>query len=97
VDTIGLYNPATGAFFLRNSNSTGIADLAFAYGPGGAGLKSLVGDWNGDGADTVGLYNPAGGAFFLRNSNSTGIADLAFGYGPGGAGWIALIGDWDGL
>jgi hypothetical protein len=92
-----LYNPSAGTFFLRNTNSTGVADIAFAYGPGGVGWKPLVGDWTGGGTDTIGLYNPSGGTFFLRNSNSTGVADIAFAYGPAGAGWLPLKGDWDSL
>ena len=96
-DTAGLYNPTTSTFFLRNSNSIGVADVSFAYGPAGAGWTPVVGDWNGgDGIDTPGLYNPATGAFFLRNLNSIGVADLSFSYGPGGLGWIPLVGDWNG-
>jgi hypothetical protein len=94
--TAGLYNPAGGGFFLRNSNSTGVADISFAYGPAGAGWLPLVGDWNGDSTTTVGLYNPSAGSFFLRNSNSSGVADISFAYGPGGAGWLPLVGDWNG-
>jgi hypothetical protein len=95
-DTIGLYNPGGAAFFLRNTNSTGVADVSFAYGPAGAGWIPLVGDWNGDGVDTIGLYNPAASTFFLRNSNSTGVADLSFAFGPAGAGWLPIVGDWNG-
>ena len=94
--TIGLFNPATSTFFLRNTNSTGVADLSFAYGPAAAGWLSIAGDWNNDGVDTIGLYNPAASTFFLRNSNSTGVADLSFAYGPAGAGWIPIVGDWNG-
>jgi hypothetical protein len=32
---------------LRNSNSSGYADKAFAYGPAGAGYSPIVGDWIG--------------------------------------------------
>ena len=96
VITIGLYNPATRTFFLRNSNSSGVADLSFPYGPAGAGWIPLVGHWPGPGVTTVGLYNPATGTFYLRNSNSGGVADLTFSYGPAGAGWIPLVGDWTG-
>ncbi|KAB2935822.1 MAG: hypothetical protein F9K25_02540 [Candidatus Contendobacter sp.] len=94
--TIGLYNPATSFFFLRNSNTQGIADLTFNYGPPGAGWLPIVGDWNGDGTATIGLYNPATSFFFLRNGNTQGIADLTFSYGPPGAGWIPVAGDWNG-
>ncbi|HKA23011.1 MAG TPA: putative Ig domain-containing protein [Blastocatellia bacterium] len=95
-DTIGLYNPAGGAFFLRNSNSGGVADISFAFGPAGAGFIPLVGDWNGDGVKSIGLYNPASGAFFLRNSNTAGIADISFNFGPAGLGFVPLVGDWNG-
>jgi len=92
VDTVGLYNPNNGVFYLRNSNTTGVADVTFTYGPAGAGWVPIVGDWDGDGVDTVGLYNPAGATFFLRNSNSVGTADVTFGYGvPGDQ---PVVGKW---
>jgi hypothetical protein len=46
IDTVGLYNPASGTFFLRNANTPGAADLTFAYGPAGAGWTPLAGDWD---------------------------------------------------
>ena len=95
-DGPGLYIPGSGAFFLRNSNSNGPADLVFTFGAGGAGLVALNGDWNGDGLDTPGLYDPATGAFFLRNSSSSGPADVVFTFGAGGQGFVPLTGDWDG-
>ena len=94
--TIGIYKPALGGFFLRNSNSVGSADIVFSYGPGNAGWVPLVGDWNGDGVDTVGLYVPASGMFYVRNSNTFGSADVAFTYGPVGGSWIPVVGDWNG-
>ena len=96
VDTIALWDPASSIYFLRNSNSTGVADMVFGYGPSGQQWIPLVGDWNGDGVDTVGLYNPASSTFFLRNSNSSAPADMVFVYGPAGAGWIPIVGDWNG-
>ena len=45
-DTIGLYNPATSVFYLRNTNGTGYADVTFAYGPAGAGWIPIAGDWD---------------------------------------------------
>ncbi len=94
--TNGLFNPATGTFYLRNSNSAGVADLAFRFGPANAGWIPLVGDWDGNGTDTAGLYSPASGTFYLRNSNSAGVANVAFRFGPANAGWVPLVGDWDG-
>src|SRR6185369_2611115 len=93
--TAGVYVPSTGTWFLRFANSGGNADLAFSFGPGGAGLVPLAGDWDGDGADTPGLYNPATGAFFLKNSNGPGPADVVFTFGPGGGGLAPVTGDWD--
>ncbi len=95
-DSAGIYVPSTGAWFLRNTNSSGSADAVFTYGPGGSGLVPLSGDWDGDGESSPGLYNPATGAFFLRNSNSSGAADAVFTFGPGGGGLVPLAGDWDG-
>jgi hypothetical protein len=95
--TIGLYDPANAAFFLRNSNTGGIADITpFTFGPAGLGWIPLAGDWNGDGIDTIGLYDPVHAAFFLRNSNTGGVADISFNFGPSGLGWIPLVGDWNG-
>jgi N-acetylneuraminic acid mutarotase len=68
--SVGLYNPTEGAFFLRNAPSSGPADFAFSYGPGGAGWRAITGDWNGDGDDTVGLYDPYEDVIFLKNRSS---------------------------
>ena len=96
MDTVGLYNPGTSIFYLRNANSTGVADVTFAYGPAGSGWTPIVGDWNADSIDTVGLYNPGAANFYLRNTNNTGVADVTFMYGPAGGGWSPIAGDWDG-
>jgi subtilisin-like proprotein convertase family protein len=92
LDTIGLFDPATGSYFLRNSNSSGGADVVFSFGPGGA--MPITGDWNGDGTDTAGVYIPGTGAFFLRNTNTPGPADIIFTFGGGGA-LVPLVGDWN--
>jgi hypothetical protein len=106
--TVGLYNPVTSTFYLRNSNSlqgptdTGDADITFAFGPPDAGWIPIVGDWNGDGKDSIGLYNPSQSKFFLRNTTSLqgptdkGYADVTFTFGQPGAGWIPITGDWTG-
>lgn len=87
-DTVGVHRG--GRFDLRNSNTTGFADVEAVYG-----LPSdlpLVGDWDGDGVDTIGTFRS--GVFYLRNSNSTGYADITFGYGLPGD--IPIAGDWNG-
>jgi hypothetical protein len=93
-DSIGVYDPASGAWFLRNTNSPGGADVTVVYGPPNA--TPLVGDWNGDGTDTIGIYDSATGAFFLRNSATPGGAEILFTFGAAGAGLTPLAGDWNG-
>lgn len=95
-DTVGVYVPTSGSWFLRNMNSSGAANVVFGYGPANLGWIALRGDWDGNGTDTVGLYDPASGNFFLKNTNAAGGADLVYGFGPAGLGWRPLVGDWDG-
>ncbi|MCC0100324.1 CHAP domain-containing protein [Streptomyces flavotricini] len=61
--------------------------------PFGAGVREVMGDWDGDGVDTPGIYR--GNHFALRNSNNAGFSDIDFAYGNGGD-WIPIAGDWDG-
>jgi len=75
--TIGLYDPSTGTWHLRNTNSAGDDDLTFTFGPTNSTQMPVTGDWNGDGITTVGLYNSSTGAWSLRNANSTGGTDVS--------------------
>ena len=77
-----------GVYFLRNTNTAGNADLAFAFGS--PGDIPVTGDWNGDGIDTIGMYR--NGVYYLRNTNTAGNADLAFTYGSTGD--IPVTGKW---
>ena len=88
-DTVGLYDPATGTYFLKNSNSGGMADITFPYGPSSSTWLPTAGDWNADGTFTIGLYDPGTSTWFLRNANSAGSADLVFTFGVNGAKPIA--------
>jgi cell wall assembly regulator SMI1 len=92
IDTIGVYDPAAATFFLRNSNSAGVADLTFNYGI--PNWIPIAGDWDGDGIDTIGVYNPDTATFYLRNTNTAGFADITFVYGA--PNWIPIAGDWNG-
>jgi hypothetical protein len=83
-DHIGMYDPATGTFHLKNSHTGGAADLSFAFGGTGSAIYPVVGDWDGDGVDTVGVYDSSQGRFLLRNSNSAGSADINLLYGNPG-------------
>jgi hypothetical protein len=89
-DTTGVFRPGNGMIFLKNSNDTGIADVALNYGTGGD--YPVVGDWDGNGTVTIGIYRD--GYFYLRNSNTVGFAEIIFPFGLPGDQPIA--GDWDG-
>ena len=88
--TAGMFDPSTGTWYLKNSNSAGAPDFApFRYGA--PGWVPLVGDWNADRAATVGVFDPATATWYLKNSNSPGAPDIApFAYGA--PGWIPVLG-----
>jgi hypothetical protein len=96
-----------GKWYLRNTLTSGPANLTFSYGRADADLP-VMGDWNGDGDDTVGVVRfPAGATgeftWFLRNTNSAGAASVTpFQFGTvrfvavDRLGSIPIVGDWDG-
>jgi len=86
-----VFRPSNGIIFLKNSNDTGIADIALNYGL--PGDQPVTGDWNNDGFDTIGVYR--NGQFMLRNSNTIGFAEVIFGLGNPGD--MPIAGNWDGL
>jgi len=94
-DSVGLHRPSTSQMFLRNSLSTGPADVAFAYGGQSSDL-AFYADWDGNGTDTVGVFQAPspffgfGGAVMLRNTNSAGNADYVLGVGE--TGWRPIAG-----
>ena len=57
IDTIGLYQKSTGAFYLKNTNAAGNADNMFTYGWASStgDLVPLVGDWTGQITSTTGV------------------------------------------
>jgi GH25 family lysozyme M1 (1,4-beta-N-acetylmuramidase) len=77
--------------YLRNSTTSGVADVAYPFGapPGG---RTLMCDWDGNGTDTPGVF--VNGTWYITNSTSGGVADQVFGYGQPGD--IPVCGDWDG-
>ena len=89
-DTTGVFRPTNGILFLKNTNTSGFADIGANYGI--PGDYPIVGDWDGDGDVTIGVYR--NGTFFLRNANTVGFADLAFPFGQPGDQPVA--GDWNG-
>jgi hypothetical protein len=92
--TPGVFDPTTGTWYLRSSNSGGAPDAGkFAYGA--PGWIPVVGDWDGDGTTTVGVIDPTTETWYLRNKNSAGGPDYApFKFGA--PGWVPVVGDWTG-
>ena len=79
-----------GKWALRNTNTTGSANVAFSYGR--ATDRPVVGDWDGNGTATPGVIRS--NTWHLRNTNSAGGANITFSYGrPTDR---AIVGDWDG-
>lgn len=88
--TPGMYRESNGFVYLRNSNTTGVADMEFFYGV--AGDIPIVGDFNNNGCDTLGIYRA--GRVYIKNTLGTGFADFDFWYGvPGDR---PFTGDFDG-
>lgn len=69
-DTVGIFRLSTHTFYLRLHNSTGVADLTVAFGPG-ASPYPVVGDWTGAGFDTIGDFDQSNGLFSLCTANDT--------------------------
>jgi hypothetical protein len=101
--TIGVFDPSTGGWYLRNEDSPGAPDAGqFQFGL--PGWEGVTGDWNGDGVTTVGSVDPTGtvngnptqfAIWYLRNENSAGGPDVTpFAFGL--SGWIPVTGDWTG-
>lgn len=97
VDTPGLYRRSDGFAYLRNSNTTGVADTTFLFGV--PNDLPLAGDFNGDGCDTLSIYRPSEARFYIINElgqggGGLGFADYFFDYGV--VGDVPFVGDWDG-
>jgi hypothetical protein len=89
-DTIGVYN--AGQWYLRNSNTTGPADITAAFGGDVADLP-VVGDWDGNGVDTIGVYRNSTGFFYLSDSNTSPAVNYTVLFGNPGD--TPFAGKWD--
>ena len=88
---VGVYDPSSGFWCLKNLASSGTPDAQFQFAEFGAadvgGLFGattsvrpplqipVVGDWDGNGTTTVGVYDQTLSLWLLRNENSQGPAD----------------------
>ena len=88
-ESVGLVDPASGIWNLRNNSG-----FAPSFYFGDPGDYPVTGDWNCDGTDTPGLYRQSDGYVYLRNSNRQGVADTRFFFGDPGD--IPLAGDMNG-
>jgi len=95
ITTIGVYRPSVGAFYLRNSNTSGAADVvANNFGATVTDLP-VVGSWGANGTTGVGYYRPSTNTFYLwKNSISGSPPDYVFTYGS--AGDLPVAGHWTG-
>ena len=80
--TVGMYRKSTGFVYLRNSNTSGLAELEYFFGTGGD--LPIVGDWNRDGCDSVSIYRPLEGKVYILNTRRTAIADFSYHFGAPG-------------
>jgi len=97
VDTPGLYRRSDGFVYLRNSNTTGGADVRFFFG--NPNDVPLAGDFDKDGCDTVSVYRPTESRVFIINVLGSGggaLGPAAFDYFFGNPGDQPFTGDFDG-
>jgi N-acetylmuramoyl-L-alanine amidase len=89
----GVWTPGAvraGVWSLRNSNTTGPAEVTFRFGR--SGDRYLAGDWDGDGDFTPAVQRA--GTFWFRNAATTGPSDFHLRFGR--ADDLGFVGDWNG-
>lgn len=98
-DTIGVYRPSTGGWYLDKTGDgawSGCAADICAGSFGRSGDIPIAGDWNGGGHDEIGTFNPATG-YFALDVNGDGRPDAGDAYFRFGLpGDIPVVGDWNG-
>jgi hypothetical protein len=97
IATPGLYRRSTGQALLRNTNTTGVADVTFMFG--NPGDIPLAGDFDGDGCDSLSIYRPGEARFHISDrlgaeGGGLGPADRSYSFGDRGD--VPFVGDWDG-
>ena len=91
IDTIGVFRPSVGQFFLTNSTAASpTIDANFFFGNNGD--LPFAGDFNGDGIDTISVWRQSTTEFFISNDNVNFLQPFLF----GAATDQPIAGDWDG-
>lgn len=93
VDTLGVFRPANGAFYLTDANHT-TPQVTHTISFGAPGDLPVAGDWTGRGRDSIGVYRPSLGQFLLLESLDPGARRIVFGVGK--AGDLPVAGKWNG-
>jgi uncharacterized protein GlcG (DUF336 family) len=96
IDSVGMYDPRSATFYLRDQNSAGFPQAAFGFGPKNVGGRPIAGDWNGDGIDTVGVYQPGNATFVLATKNGANSLSQSVRFTNAPTGALPLAGDWNG-
>jgi hypothetical protein len=94
-DTTGIYSLATHEFFLRNSNTSGAADLTVNFGDDAEDLP-VAGDWDADGETDLGVFRPSTGQFLLRQRQLLSFVTTTVQFSSESGGELPVIGDFDG-
>jgi hypothetical protein len=100
-DTIGVFRPGAGQFFLNNDQLSTLTVPTLNLQPqvtvnfGIAGDQPMAGDWDSDGEDSVGVFRPSAGQFFLTNDNVL-QANVDIGGNFGAVEDLPIAGDFDG-
>lgn len=95
IDTVGLYRPSTGFFYLWDSLIN--LDMSKPHTLtllGNPNDQPLAGDWNADGIDGIGTYRPSNGLIYLQNVPGSHFPDFTMVFGNPND--IGLAGDWNG-
>jgi len=93
-DTVGLYDPGTATFYLRDSNGVGPADHTLTLGPSDIGNKAIVGRWDKNFKnDGIGVLT-SNGLLYLKNDLSNTAASYVFVLALPGS--YPIAGNWDG-
>ncbi len=72
IDTVGLYRMSTGAVYLQDSLTEGVAEWQSFDGRPGDVI--LAGDWDGDGDDTMAIYRPSQQRVYVYLEHAANVA-----------------------